>query len=75
MQNTHERRRNKPSYSIPFLFEGLEITLIWLVFGLFEGSMNVTQWSVVSYALASIWALYTFYKLNKVLKRQLIHQW
>jgi len=75
MLSAHEKRRKEPSYTIPFLYEALEVILIWIVFGIFEGSMNILHWSVLSYVLAGAWFLYTFYKLRKVLQRQILHKW
>ena len=75
MSFTNERRRKHPSYTSPFLFEVLELTLIWIVFGIFEGTLDLFQWSVLSYSVASLWAMYTIYKLNKVLDRQTQHKW
>lgn len=71
---SHEKRRREPSYSIPFFFEGLEIVLIWIVFSLFEGSINIFDWSIISYSLSAVWFIYTFYKLRKVLNRQMRHK-
>ena len=75
MLSAHEKRRKEPSYTVPFLYEALEIMLIWIVFGIFEGSMNILQWGTLSYIVSGIWFLYTFYKLRKVLQRQIIHKW
>jgi len=75
MLAAHEKRRKEPSYTIPFVFEALEIILIWIVFGILEGSMDIMQWSTISYLVAGAWFLYTFYKLRKVLQRQIVHRW
>lgn len=75
MHASHERRRKEPSYTMPFIFEALELVLIWIVFGIFEGTFNVMHWSIISYMAALIWISYTIYKLIKVLKRQLIYKW
>ena len=73
MSVTNERRRKQPSYTSPFLFEVLELILIWIVFGVLEGTFDLSQWSVLSYFFAGLWAMYTIYKLNKVLDRQTHH--
>ena len=66
-----DKRRTEPSYTIPFVFEGFEIALIWITFSIYEGSFNVQAWSAVSYFLAAVWCIHTLYKLRKVLIRQL----
>jgi hypothetical protein len=73
MSLTNERRRKHPSYTSPFLFEILELTLIWIVFGLFEGTLDLFAWSMLSYSIAGLWVMYTLHKLNKVLDRQSHH--
>ena len=70
MLASHEKRRREPSYTIPFFYEGLELTLIWIVFSLIEGTSNIYAWSILSYLGASTWFMFTFYKLRKVLDRQ-----
>jgi len=75
MHAAHERRRKEPSYTMPLLFEALEVVLIWIVFGIVESTFDVTQWGFASYGLASLWLLYTAYKLMKVLKRQATYKW
>jgi len=75
MLAAHEKRRKEPSYTIPFLYEMLEIMLIWVVFSLLEGSMNISTWTIFSYVGSGLWFLYTIYKLRKVLIRQTIHKW
>jgi len=74
MHATSERRRKDPSYTTPFVFEGLEIVLIWIVIGIFESTLNIMHWSFVSYLVASVWFVYTFKKLKKVLDRQTMHR-
>lgn len=74
MQSSHERRRKEPSYTMPFLFEILEISLIWIVFGIFEGTLNILEWGLISYGLSSVWFIFTMYKLNNVLDRQTEHK-
>lgn len=73
MQTPDERRRKKPSYLLPFMYEILEITLMLIVFGIFEGTFNIFEWSVMSYSLSSAWFIFSMYKLNKVLSRQTHH--
>jgi len=75
MLAAQDQRRKQPSYTMPFFFEALELTLIWVVFGIFEATLDITQWSIFSYGLAAVWFLYTFYKLQKVLERQTMHKW
>ena len=75
MLTSHERRRKEPSYAMPFFFEILEITLIWIVFGIFEGTLDVMEWNIFSYGLSSVWFIFTIYKLNNVLDRQTQHKW
>ncbi len=75
MHVTHDRRRKEPSYTMPFLFEGLEVVLIWIVFGIAEGTFDIAAWSIISYILASAWFGYTAYKLRKVLNRQSAYKW
>ncbi len=70
---THDRRRHEPSYSTPFIFEALELLMIWIVFSILEGTLNVMNWTLVSYILALVWFFYTFYKLTRVLRRQNVH--
>ena len=70
MLATTDRRRHTPSYTIPFIFESLEIIMIWIVFSIVEGSFRMAEWSVVSHVLALGWLLYTLYKLTRVLDRQ-----
>jgi len=72
MISSHEKRRKEPSYTIPFLYEGLELVLIWIVFSLIEGTMEVGAWGILSYIGAGVWFLYTFYKLRRVLDRQVL---
>ena len=47
MSVTNERRRKQPSYTSPFLFEVLELILIWIVFGVLEGTFDLSQWSIL----------------------------
>ena len=68
---TKDKRRTKPSYTIPFVFEAFEVALIWITFSIYEGTFNVQHWSSVAYFLSAVWAGYTLYKLRKVLIRQL----
>ena len=75
MLAAHEKRRKEPSYAIPFFYEILEILLIWVVFSLIEGSLNIFVWSLFSYLVAGVWFLYTIYKLRRVLMRQTIYKW
>jgi len=75
MHAAHERRRKNPSYTMPFIFEALEVVLIWIVFGIVEGSFDLTQWSWISYGVALLWFLYTAYKLIRVLNRQASYKW
>jgi len=75
MLAAYDQRRKKPSYTIPFFFEALELVMIWMVFSIAEASMNVTQWNTITYALAFAWLVYTLHKLKKVLIRQSIHKW
>ena len=75
MQMSNEHRRKKPSLAIPLLYEVLELLLIWVVFSIFEGTLNVTEWGLLSYALSSVWFLYTLYKLKTVLSRQVTHKY
>ena len=70
MLSTTNRRRHTPSYSIPFIFESLEVLMIWIVFSIFEGTFKIADWSLVSSIFAFVWLLYTFYKLARVLDRQ-----
>jgi hypothetical protein len=70
MQVSDEHRRNKPSYTVPFLYIGLEVVLIWIVFSIYEGTLNIMGWGLLSYTLSSVWLLYTLYKLKTVLDRQ-----
>ncbi|PHR55271.1 MAG: hypothetical protein COA44_11230 [Arcobacter sp.] len=74
MLATHEKRRKEPSYTIPFLYEILELALIWIFFSLIEGTTNITQWGLLSYSGSSVWFIYTFYKLKRVLNRQIVHK-
>ena len=71
----HDKRRHEPSYSTPLILEGLEVLMIRIVFSIFEGTFNIVAWSLLSYMLASVWFLYTFYKLTRVLDRQNMHKW
>ncbi|PHR55272.1 MAG: hypothetical protein COA44_11235 [Arcobacter sp.] len=75
MHVADERRSKHPSITTPFLFEGLELILIWVVFGIVEGSLNVFAWSLISYVLSFIWVGYTVSKLLRVLKRQSEHRY
>ena len=70
MQAAQNRRRRRVSYAVPFLYEGLEVLLILIVITIFEGSPQMGEWSVFSYAIGAIWFLYTLYKLGKVLSRE-----
>lgn len=74
MQYLHDKRRKEPSYTVPFLYEGLEVLLIVIVFGILEGTLNIREWSFVSLSLGTVWFLYTLYKLSKVLSRQTPHK-
>lgn len=69
MQAAQNQRRRKPSYTLPFLYEGLEVLLIFIVIAIFEGSLQMKEWGSFSYALGIIWFMYTLYKLSKVLGR------
>jgi len=71
----HEKRRKTPSYTIPFIYEILELMLIWIVVGILEGSLDVLTWGPPSYFLSFIWMGYTVSKLMKVLKRQHEHSY
>lgn len=71
----NDRRRKTPSYVVPFLYELLEMVMIWIVFSLFEGTVDISTWSLMSYGLAGSWFMYTFYKLMRVLNRQVHHNW
>ena len=73
MQSIDERRRKKPSYILPFLFEILELALIWVVFGIYEGTFNIMEWGMLSYSLSAAWFIFSIYKLNRVLDRQTRH--
>ena len=64
------KRRKEPSFIVPFIFELLEMIMIWIVFGVIEGTLDIMQWSLNSYILSSLWSLYTLYKLKKILRRQ-----
>jgi len=75
MHAAHERRRKNPSYTMPFIFEALEVVLIWIVFGIVEGTFDMTRWNWISYALSFMWLAYTSYKLIKVLNRQASYKW
>ncbi|MDF1881943.1 hypothetical protein JHD50_11650 [Sulfurimonas sp. MAG313] len=75
MHVAHERRTQHPNAVTPFLFEGLELLLIWIVFGIIEGTLNVSGWSIMSYGLSLIWMGYTISKLLRVLKRQQEHKY
>ena len=66
----NNKRRHEPSYTVPFIFEVLEMMMIWIVFSIMEGTMDVMQWNTITYILALTWLSYTLYKLNKVLDRQ-----
>jgi hypothetical protein len=75
MFSVNDQRRKKPSYAIPFFFEVLELVMIWIVLGIAEASLDITQWHTVTYVLGLTWLIYTLYKLNKVLIRQTQHKW
>lgn len=75
MHTVNDRRRHKPSYTIPFVFEALEVVMIWIVFGIVESTFDVTQWSWISWGLALAWFAYTAYKLKRVLNRQENYKW
>ncbi len=75
MHIAHDRRRRNPSYTMPFVFEALEMVLIWIVFGIAEGSLDIMQWSFISYGLSLTWFIYTFVKLGKILSRQNAYKW
>lgn len=70
MQAVQNRRRRRVSYAVPFLYEGLEVLLILIVITILEGSPQIGEWSVFSYALGTSWFLYTLYKLGKILGRE-----
>lgn len=68
-----EKRRKRPSYVIPFLFFFLEMVLMWLLIGIFNWSLDITQWHTVSFAVAAVWIIFSSVKLAIVLKRQKMH--
>jgi len=70
-----DQRRKKPSYTIPFFFEALELVMIWIIFGIAEATLDVSQWNTLTYALCFVWIAYTLNKLKKVLIRQTVHTW
>ena len=69
-RNFIEKRRRRPSYSVPLLFYILEIALMYLLLSLFNWSVSVFQWNMYSYIIAFVWLLYSSLKLYFVLKRQ-----
>ena len=70
MHSEQKRRNKKSSITTPFLFEVLELILIWIVFGIFEGTLNVFAWGLISYGFSAVWVIYTIMKLKRVIKRQ-----
>lgn len=65
-----EKRRKNPSYAIPVLFFCLELILMWLVLGIFNWTLDITQWHTYTYPVSLIWIIFSTAKLFFVLKRQ-----
>ena len=72
-RNFTEKRRREPSLAIPILFFCLELILMWLVLGLFNWNLDVSNWHNYTYPVALLWALFSVAKLLIVLKRQKKH--
>ncbi len=68
-----EKRRKRPSYVIPLLFFLLEMVLMWLLIGIFNWNLDITQWHTISFVVVAIWIIFSSIKLTIVLKRQKIH--
>ena len=69
----NERRRENPSYTIPSFYLALELTLGWLVLSFAEFTTQISEWSMLSSLVLSIWALYAFNKYINILMRQKEH--
>lgn len=65
-----EKRRRRPSFSVPILFLSLEIILMYLVMSLFNWDMDFFKWHIYTYPFVVIWLIYSSLKLYFVLKRQ-----
>jgi len=72
-RNFLEKRRKKPSYTVPFFYFSLEGVLMYLLLSLFNWDMNFTTWNFYAYLIALVWLGYSSLKLYFVLKRQKMH--
>ncbi|MCK9373764.1 MAG: hypothetical protein M0P91_11235 [Sulfuricurvum sp.] len=68
LDGTLEDQR-EPSLFKPFIYYALEISLLLLIIGTFELSIDPTTWSNVSYIISTMWVTYTTIKLFRVLTR------
>ena len=62
--------RREANYVKPFLYYFLEVSLLYPALSIAELTINPSQWSLVSYGVAAVWALYSTKKLFRVLGRQ-----
>ncbi len=70
LRNFTEKRRKRPSLSIPIIYFFLELLLMHLVLSLFNWDIDLRQWNVYSYPVLIFWILFSALKLSIVLKRQ-----
>lgn len=68
LDGTLEDQR-EPSLFKPFAYYSLELSLLLLVIGTFELSVDPTTWSTPSYIISAMWITYTTIKLFRVLTR------
>lgn len=70
LRNFIEKRRKRPSYIIPILFFCLELILMWLVLGIFNWNLDISQWHPYTYPVSVFWIIFSSAKLFFVFKRQ-----
>ena len=62
--------RRETNYVKPFFYYFLEVSILYPALSIAELSTNPFEWSVLSYTVGAIWALYSTKKLFRVLARQ-----
>lgn len=70
LRNFTEKRRKRPSLSIPIIYLCLELLLMHLLLSLFNWDIDLRQWNFYSYPIFIVWILFSVLKLSIVLRRQ-----
>ena len=69
-RNFMEKRRKRPSFTVPVIFSLMEVVMMWLLLSLFNWEINPLEWNVYAYGVAVVWIIFSSVKLSIVLKRQ-----